>query len=296
MAMLQHLDGELWRFPDFNDGNRIISSSVRRIQSASVNKGIGIKLVLDGMEHYNIDHKLYDVHANSFLVVNHGSEVICDFDYKSVKNAEGVCYYLEESLISEAYQSLTMNEQQLLDQPMEDYSMRFIDSIFPLFNNPLNGIFKPMGHPSKWTKEEVSDHLFDIAKALIVHERKARGERKALPAARSTTQKELYRRLVVAKTYLHDNLSEPLDMKTVARVACLSEYHFIRSFRLCFGSSPHQYLLHLRMTRAKALLLEGKCSIAEVAQRCGYADPKYFSKSYKRLFGQNPSAVRASFG
>lgn len=62
---------------------------------------------------------------------------------------------------------------------------------------------------------------------------------------------------------------------------------FVRMKRI-FDSSPHNYLLNTRITFAKKLLLEPSARVSDVAYRCGFSDPKYFSRCFKKLTGSLP--------
>jgi hypothetical protein len=57
---------------------------------------------------------------------------------------------------------------------------------------------------------------------------------------------------------------EPLDIPRLARIACVSEAHFIRTFRATFGGTPHRYLQRRRVERAMFLLRESGRSLTEV--------------------------------
>ena len=81
---------------------------------------------------------------------------------------------------------------------------------------------------------------------------------------------------------------------SIARMAQELGYHrtyLTKLFHQEIGVSPVRYLQQLRMDRAKLLLLE-PLSVEEVARSVGYADPLYFSKSFKKWFGMTPSEYR----
>lgn len=57
--------------------------------------------------------------------------------------------------------------------------------------------------------------------------------------------------------------------------------------------SPNEYLLHIRFSKAKQLLLqERQLTIAEIAYQAGFSDPNYFSRAFKQHAGQTPSTFR----
>lgn len=88
--------------------------------------------------------------------------------------------------------------------------------------------------------------------------------------------------------------SDPdLSIAAIAEAAGMSECGFRRAFGRRFGTSPLKYLTRLRLAHAEALLQMGYLSVGEVARRCGFADPKYFTRVWRTAYGTLPSAVRA---
>jgi AraC family transcriptional regulator len=92
--------------------------------------------------------------------------------------------------------------------------------------------------------------------------------------------------------YIQDNVAADLSLNDLAALVHLSPTYFAHQFKLAVGSPPHQYLIHCRVERAKALLVEGKQTIAQIAQVVGFADQAHLSRHFKRLTGHSPSALR----
>ena len=88
--------------------------------------------------------------------------------------------------------------------------------------------------------------------------------------------------------------AKPLDVSAVAAVACLSEAHFIRSFRRCFGETPHRYLQRRRVERAMFLLRETSRSVTDVCFDIGFTSLGTFSRTFRDIVGETPSAYRAA--
>jgi AraC-like DNA-binding protein len=88
------------------------------------------------------------------------------------------------------------------------------------------------------------------------------------------------------------NLSRPIGVEDMARVARLSRYHFSRKFEAARGISPGRYLANLRLDEATRLLSHGRHSVKEAAAQCGYGDANYFCKVFRRSFGVSPGKVR----
>src|SRR5688500_3883456 len=86
--------------------------------------------------------------------------------------------------------------------------------------------------------------------------------------------------------------AEPLDVKTVAAVAHVSESHFIRTFRATFGETPHRYLQRRRVERAMFLLRESGRSVTDICFEVGFTSLGTFSRTFRDIVGESPSAYR----
>ncbi len=89
-----------------------------------------------------------------------------------------------------------------------------------------------------------------------------------------------------------EHLDGSLRLSTLARECGLSVSHFARSFRQSFGTSAHHYLILQRVERAKSLLLNGACSLSEVALVTGFTDQAGFSRIFKAIVGTPPGRWR----
>lgn len=90
--------------------------------------------------------------------------------------------------------------------------------------------------------------------------------------------------------------AEPLDVRTVAAVAHLSEAHFSRSFRAVFGETPHHYLQRRRVERSMFLLRETDRSVTDICFDAGFNSLGTYSRTFREIVGETPSAYRSSHG
>lgn len=72
----------------------------------------------------------------------------------------------------------------------------------------------------------------------------------------------------------------------------ISEVSLIKRFREATGQTPRQFVLSIGMEQAKLLLLQNEKSISEIARLCGYGDPLYFSRIFKKKIGISPTEFR----
>ncbi|MGH7143493.1 MAG: helix-turn-helix domain-containing protein, partial [Planctomycetota bacterium] len=92
--------------------------------------------------------------------------------------------------------------------------------------------------------------------------------------------------------HIQRHFAEPLDRDTLAELACLSPAQFHLVFAATLGTSPMQHVQAVRLRHAQSLLIGTELNVAEIARRCGYADPFVFSKFFKRGCGQSPREYR----
>jgi AraC family transcriptional activator of pyochelin receptor len=101
-------------------------------------------------------------------------------------------------------------------------------------------------------------------------------------------------RIHQAKAILTAHCDEPPTLVNLARQVGLSDRKLKQGFRACFGTTAFKYLHDYRMERARELLAEGEQSVAEVANAVGYSHLSHFAAAFRRKFGINPSAYRAT--
>ncbi|HQV27431.1 MAG TPA: AraC family transcriptional regulator [Thermoflexales bacterium] len=103
---------------------------------------------------------------------------------------------------------------------------------------------------------------------------------------------ETNRRLLRARDAMDRAYDQPLDIAALARIACVSEAHFIRTFRATFGETPHRYLQRRRVERSMFLLRESERSITDICLDVGFTSLGTFSRTFREIVGQSPSAYR----
>ncbi|MEL7339595.1 MAG: AraC family transcriptional regulator [Bacteroidota bacterium] len=131
-----------------------------------------------------------------------------------------------------------------------------------------------------------------LAQALLETQQEIFTKINRLTSAKLSTKKELYRRLMQAQEYIHENLHTNLDLDTLSQVACLSKFHFIRLFKEVFEQTPRQYLIACRLERASKLLLNSSKSFHEICLDVGLKDSSSFGRLFKKNFGATPHIYR----
>src|SRR6185437_4289076 len=107
---------------------------------------------------------------------------------------------------------------------------------------------------------------------------------------------EANRRLLRARDAMDRTYAQPLDVPSLARIAFVSEAHFIRTFRSTFGETPHRYLQRRRVERSMFLLRETDRSVTDICLDVGFSSLGTFSRTFGEIVGESPTAYRSGHG
>jgi AraC family transcriptional regulator len=86
--------------------------------------------------------------------------------------------------------------------------------------------------------------------------------------------------------------SSDLSLQALANESGYSRVHFVRMFRAATGYSPHNYLLNLKLERARELLKNPSISLIDIALDCGFSSHSHMSRLFHKIVGVTPSAYR----
>ncbi len=92
--------------------------------------------------------------------------------------------------------------------------------------------------------------------------------------------------------HIHRQPQSAMRIEDLARMAGLSVSQFGRTFRQCFGTTPHKYLLRVRVESASRLLAETHKTITAIAAETGFHDHAHFTRSFGQVMGVPPSEYR----
>ncbi len=100
------------------------------------------------------------------------------------------------------------------------------------------------------------------------------------------------RRMLRARDAMDRDYDRPLDIPALARLAFVSEAHFIRSFRAIFGETPHRYLQRRRIERAMYMLRSSDRNVTDICMAVGFSSLSTFSRTFSAIVGESPSQFR----
>lgn len=129
---------------------------------------------------------------------------------------------------------------------------------------------------------------------------RGRGARRALidPEPQSIAITSLDEKLIErAVNYVDEHMQRPdLSVEELSAELGMSRVHLYKRLKQITGKTPIEFIRVLRLKRAAQLLRESQLNISEIAYRCGFNNPKYFSRYFKEEFGVLPSVYQEKEG
>lgn len=95
-----------------------------------------------------------------------------------------------------------------------------------------------------------------------------------------------------AATFINDNYINDIKISDVAKYVNIDRSHFYRIFSDRYGMSPQQYLITIRISKARLMLLNSDDNISNICYACGFKDIPHFSRIFKEKTGMSPSEFR----
>ncbi|CAO3360738.1 helix-turn-helix domain-containing protein [Azospirillum palustre] len=98
--------------------------------------------------------------------------------------------------------------------------------------------------------------------------------------------------LYLVESYIQDQLSRRIELRELAELAQMSQWHFSRGFKESTGLSPYQWQLTKRLEMAKELLLQNDAPLKAIATATGFRDTAHLVQTFKRRIGEAPAVWR----
>lgn len=95
--------------------------------------------------------------------------------------------------------------------------------------------------------------------------------------------------------YIKKKYADPIRVSDIADYCGLDRSYLSKLFKSATGYSPQEYLIYVRMNKAKKLLSESVLPVQRIAYSVGYPDPFAFSKIFKKETGYSPSEYREKY-
>jgi AraC family transcriptional regulator len=204
--------------------------------------------------------------------------------------------HFSEKLLDEVFAGVMHSPEKITDNPKiaNHAGIEFYNRLYPK-DDRLKRLMEPIYRHSQqgWQnalllEEQLTEVLVYM---LSLHQDIAREVHK-LATVKKSTQVEVYKRLCLSLNYLHSYYTQETSLDDLASIACLSKFHYLRMFKAVFGLSPYQFLLKLRLEKARELLKFSHLPVTEISTILGFQNTSSFSRLFHQRFGYAPVHYR----
>jgi AraC family transcriptional regulator len=250
---------------------------------------LGVRTFRGGIARYRTIAGDYAVEDGCWLVLNDGQHYALEIN--STDEVESTVVFFPPgwaALVARLYRE---RPELLLDDPVAPgVPVRFLEATVSNDTRvaPRLVALDKAGRYSRVEDAWLEEALLDLLADLLLSQHDHREKANRLPSARAATRAELYRRVCRGRDYLGFSALSAPRLADAAAVACLSPYHFHRSFKAAFGETPHEYTSKRRLAHADRLLATAMPA-TEVAAAVGYDSYSAFYAAYQQCHAASPS-------
>ena len=262
-------------------------SQLTKLNSSLTMGDLSLKYVVQGAELYHNGKEDFHLKRNHFLLGN--NHQACEIKIDEGNIDTGLCIDLDINMFKEALASVIIPEE-LDDNNVRDWFLtadffmtlnKASESLSQYLNQLTSSILKG-NYEDSYRLEEVQA---EILRHIVISQLPLIQSYYRIDAVKTTTRKELLRRLLIAKNYMDDHCGQDISIRDLSKICLIAEYRFYHLFKSVYKMSPYQYILEKKMNKAKELFKTGKYTWTEIAIITGYDNISSFSKAYKRFFG-----------
>lgn len=248
-------------------------------------ENIAFTAMLRGKKHMKLDNKTsyFDYFPGESILVAPGETMVIDFPEADNTPTQCISLSLNPDFIENSLNHLNYN------LPKVDEASQWniqLDEYF-LFNNQAlasatNNIMR-IAMDDNSQKDIMAD--FALKELLI---------RLMQTQARSMVERNIVKnksRIGFVVDYIKRNLHQKLSIESIAKLAYVSKSNFFKMFKDELGTSPNDFILQERISKAKELLATQN-SIKETAYQTGFSDTNYFTRVFKQLEGVTPKSYQ----
>jgi AraC-like DNA-binding protein len=271
--------------------NLVLHARATRHRVEEFSGPLSIKTVISGEVAWIVQGRPLVVDPSSFLVLSADEKY--SMNIAAERPVETCCAFFAPGFVEQIAADMTSPLDQALEVPLiPAYGLSYLSALHSDRDRVTVRRVRSLADrcarvlaPSGFEEE-----FIDLGSDLLHLYKCVRDQASRLLAARSSTRQELLRRLLIGREYIHFHASGPTSLADVSRAAGLSLFHFHRGFTQAFQQTPHSYLTHLRLARARHLIETGS-SVLDACLDVGFSSPSAFSRLFRSRYGELPSQV-----
>jgi len=271
--------------------NVVLNFRCREASRLSLESPYSLFINRSGYSFCNINGRGYRVETDNVLFAQPGD--IYGLTIDNMNRTEICNVHITKQFFEEAAYAAIQDDATLLSSPLGSVTGLRLRSQFYEKDRNLRLVSDKLSQTTTYEEHMFEATLADLARVMICKNEEIAKRIALMPHARAAVREDIYRRLSIAKDYIHSNYHQPLNLDEIAGEVSMSKYHFLRSFKQHFSVSPFTYLANVRMQKAAHMLQFSDSPIYGISDSLGFEHPNSFIKAFTKARGMPPTRYRA---
>lgn len=282
--------------PRWGRENCVMLRRARRAELGPRIHTLSIRAAWGGTELCRVGGREIGIDDENFLILNHGRSYSSSLRATHPMESLVICF--RPGLAEGACGAMAVSlERALADGPAVAIAEpEFIENLQPHDRCVTPVLRFIRAHALQGLDDEswYEEQLYFLLERMKRHGSQVQERVHSLQLVRASTRREVFRRIGYATDFMQTHYARPIDLDEIAKVACLSKYHFLRLFALVHGMTPFSYLQRKRARVALRLLRTTAFTVAEVACSVGFGQRTTVLRQIRRWTGLRPLQIRTA--
>jgi len=279
--------------PVYTDHFLFAEKIKQRYECPEIPSNIGMLLAAERSCSYYVNDARHRLDRHEVFFISRGSTL-------AIKNMEKDSFpallFFHSRLPDLVMFSLQYGGEVLLEKPFDSlpYDFSFLERVH--VDQELHATIVSlielgaMGSSFAWLQADmIVRRLFEN---LLLKNQDAQKRSMNIQALKASTRLEIFKRISAARDWMEASYKENITLEDIACIASMNSQHFLRMFKQVYNITPHQYIIDLKLKKAKQLLENNNMTINDVCQTIGFESGFSFSVLFKKRFGMPPSQFR----
>jgi AraC-like DNA-binding protein len=248
--------------------------------------------VLSGIEKCIINKREISIFPDSFAVFNTGTSYNSLID--SITPVNTISLSFSTGFVTDFNNAHQLDNDSLLDGKAQ-HAPEFLETLYPFAGDIRYTVMHLKHQLDKGMDNEMlmNEYLYHcLLNYYGIYQTEILQKLSRLSFTKTKTKEEILKRLAVAKDFINSNYNKNVLLEDISACCCLSVNHLLRTFKEAYGISPYQYLIQLRINRAKQLLQSTNYPLSEIVGLIGFENTSSFIRLFKQLVKMTPAKFR----
>ncbi len=284
-----------WFYQRWGHESAVISARTYRAEFPEYRQLLSIKAAFGGSEKYLLDGRRLCVDDDTFAILNadraYGSVI------ENLTPVHSFSIFFHPRLVSEVNHLVLHTQDQVFDERATDRprAIEFPEKLYahdqrvsPVLRYIRDAVDAGIDDPN-WLEEQ---YMFLLERMLRLYHDRLYLERK-VPSTKLSTRRELLKRVEYGVDFIHARYRDSIQLGDIAAAAHMSPFHFLRTFKAVYRTTPMQFLAHKRATAAKRLLEQSDWSMSKIAAHVGLGSRTSLFRQVSSTYGMSPRELRS---